>query len=146
MSPSSKEAFKDFERYENEMLSDIPLYYQQLFIYESSRMNRNGGKYGNEQFNYDWSIVDWTVEPDESGKKVLYTNTAPMQFFEHPWLNPGLYVHSKLSFDRLLTANGNLVSTEGQLAESFEAAADGMSVSFDLRDGITWHDGEPLDR
>ncbi|MGI9417710.1 MAG: ABC transporter substrate-binding protein [Geminicoccaceae bacterium] len=139
-----QEAFKDFERYENEMLSDIPLYYQQLFIYESSRMSRNGGQYGNEQFNYDWGIVDWTVEPDESGKKVLYTNTAPMQFFEHPWLNPGLYVHSKLSFDRLLTANGNLVPTEGQLAESFEAAADGMSVSFDLRDGITWHDGEPL--
>ena len=48
---------------------DIPLYYQQLFIYESSRMNRNGGQYGNEQFNYDWGIVDWTVEPDESGKK-----------------------------------------------------------------------------
>ena len=62
---------------------------------------------------------------------MLYTNTAPMQFFEHPWLNPGLYVHSKLSFDRLLTANGSLVPTEGQLAESFEAAADGMSVSFD---------------
>ena len=137
-------AFKDFERYENEMLSDIPLYYQQLFIYESARMNRNGGQYGNEQFNYDWGIVDWTVEPDESGKKVLYTNTAPMQFFEHPWLNPGLYVHSKLSFDRLVTANGSLVPTEGQLAESFEAAADGMSVSFDLRDGVTWHDGTPL--
>ena len=68
----------------------------------------------------------------------------PMQFFEHPWLNPGLYVHSKLSLDRLLTANGSLVPTEGQLAESYEAAEDGMSVSFDLKDGITWHDGAPL--
>jgi peptide/nickel transport system substrate-binding protein len=137
-------AFKDFERYENEMLSDIPLYYQQLFIYESNRMSRNGGQYGNEQFNYDWGILDWTVEPDENGKKVLYTNTAPMQFFEHPWLNPGLYVHSKLSFDHLLTANGSLVPTDGQLAESYEVAADGMSVTFDLRDGLTWHDGAPL--
>ncbi len=137
-------AFKDFERYENEMLSDIPLYYQQLFIYESNRMSRNGGQYGNEQFNYDWGIVDWTVEADESGKKVLYTNTAPMQFFEHPWLNPGIYVHSKLSFDHLLTANGSLIPTEGQLAESFEAAADGMSVSFELKGGITWHDDTPL--
>lgn len=139
-----QKAFKDFERFENDMLSDIPLYYQQLFIYESDRMSRNGGQYGNDQFNYDWNIVNWTVKPDAKGKEVLYTNTAPSTFFEHPWLNPGIYVHSKISFDHLLTANGSLVPTEGQLAESFEVAADGMSVTFDLKDGLTWHDGAPL--
>lgn len=137
-------AFKDFERFENEILSDIPLYYQQVFIYESDRMSRNGGQYGNAQFNYDWNIVNWTAEPDAKGKKVLYTNTAPSQFFQHPWLNPGLYIHSLVSFDHLLTANGSLVPTKGQLAESYEVAPDGMSVSFDLKDGLTWHDGAPL--
>ena len=60
-----KAAFADFERFENENLGDIPLYYQQLFIYESTRMSRNGGQYGNDQFNYDWGITNWTVEPDE---------------------------------------------------------------------------------
>ena len=137
-------AFKDFERFENELLSDIPLYYQQLFIYESDRIDRNGGQYGNEQFNYDWGIVNWTAEPDENGKKVVYTNNAPQQFFEHPWLNPGLYVHSKVAFDHLLTANGSLVPTDGQLTDSVEVAKDGMSVIFDLKDGVTWHDGTPL--
>lgn len=137
-------AFKDFEKYENTMLSDIPLYYQQLFIYESSRMSRNGGQYGNDQFNYDWGIVNWTVEPDSNGKNVLYTNTAPSQFFEHPWLNPGIYVFSKIGLDRLLTADGSLAPSGGQLAESYEVSADGLSATFDLKDGLTWHDGTPL--
>ena len=139
-----RQAFMEFERFENEKLSDIPLYYQQLFIYESNRMSRNGGQYGNDQFNYDWNIVNWTVEPDENGNRVLYTNNAPTAFFEHPWLNPGIYAFSKLSLDHLLTADGSLAPTEGQLAESYTVAEDGLSVTFDLKDGLTWHDGEPL--
>lgn len=137
-------AFKEFEKYENTQLSDIALYYQQLFIYESDRLNRNGHQYGNEQFNYDWGIVDWTVEPDANGNDVLYTNTAPSQFFEHPWLNPGIYVFSKIGLDHLLNADGSLTPTDGQLAESYEVSDDSLSVTFNLRDGLTWHDGEPL--
>lgn len=137
-------AFAEFEKYENEALSDIPLYYQQLFIYESDRLNRNGGLYGNAQFNYDWGIIDWTVEPDADGKKVAYTNTAPSQFFQHPLLNPGLYIYSKVVFDRLVAVDASLVPIGGQMAESFEVADDGMSVSFTLKEGLTWHDGKPL--
>lgn len=137
-------AFMELERFENDVLSDIPLYYQQLFIYESTRLDRNGAQYGNDQFNYDWGIVDWTVEPNDDGNKVAYTNTAPSQFFDHPWLNPGIYVFSKISLDHLLTANGSLAPTEGQLAESFTVSEDGMTVSFDMKDNLTWHDGEPL--
>jgi peptide/nickel transport system substrate-binding protein len=139
-----QEAFKEFTKFENSALSDIPLYYQQLFIYESNRLNRNGGQYGNDQFVYDWGVTDWTVEPDENGKKVMYTNTAPSTFFQHPWLNPGIVVFSKFGLDRLVTANGALAPTEGQLAESVSVADDGMSVTFDLKDGLTWHDGQPL--
>lgn len=137
-------AFKDFERFENTVLSDIPLYYQQLFIYESSRLDRNGGQYGNDQFNYDWGIINWTVEPDKDGKEVLYTNTAPSQFFEHPWLNPGLNAFSKLGLDHLLTADGSLAPSGGQLAESYSVSSDGMTVTFEMKDGLTWHDGEAL--
>jgi peptide/nickel transport system substrate-binding protein len=139
-----KEAFKKFERFENKVLSDIPLYYQQLFIYESKRLDRSGGQYGNDQFNYDWNIVNWTATPDANGKKVLYTNTAPTSFFQHPWLNPGIYVFSKISLDHLLTADGSLAASGGQLAESYSVGADGMSVTFDLKDGLTWHDGQDL--
>jgi peptide/nickel transport system substrate-binding protein len=137
-------AFMDFERFENDVLSDIPLYYQQLFIYESSRMDRNGGQYGNDQFNYDWNILNWTAEADSDGKEVLYTNTAPSQFFDHPWLNPGIYVFSKIGLDHLLTADGSLAPTGGQMAESYSVSDDGLTVTFDLKDGLTWHDGTPL--
>lgn len=139
-----QEAFKEFERYENTRLSDIALYYQQLFIYESDRLDRNGGQYGNDQFNYDWNIVNWTAKPDADGNNVLYTNTAPSSFFQHPWLNPGIYVFSKISLDHLLTADGSLAATGGQLAESYSVSADGMSVTFNLKEGLTWHDGQPL--
>ena len=139
-----KAAFKEFTKFENSALSDIPLYYQQLFIYESNRLNRNGGQYGNDQFVYDWGIVDWTVEPDANGKSVMYTNTAPSTFFDHPWLNPGIYAFSKVGLDRLMTADGALVPTEGQLAKSVDVADDGMSVTFELKDGLTWHDGVDL--
>ncbi len=139
-----QEAFKDFERYENTMLSDIALYYQQLFIYESNRMSRNGGEYGNDQFTYDWNIVNWTVEPDDDGKEVLYTNTAPSTFFDHPWLNPGIYVFSKIGLDHLLTADGNLTPKGGQLASDYSVSDDGLTVTFTMKDGLTWHDGDDL--
>ena len=139
-----KVAFADFQRYENEMLSDIPLYYQQLFVVESNRVNRNGGQYGNAQFNYDWGIVNWTVTPDENGKAVLYAGSGPVQFFAQPWLNPGLTMSSKVVFDRLLTADGSLVPGAGQLAESVELSNEGMTVRFTLKEGLTWHDGAPV--
>jgi len=139
-----KSAFADFQRYESEMLSDIPLYYQQLFIFESKRVDRKGGQYGNAQFNYDWNIVNWEVEPDENGKRILYTNKGPIQFFVQPWLNPGLKMSSKVVFDRLMTADGSLVPTGPQLAQSYDVSEDGKTVTFVLKDGLTWHDGAPL--
>ncbi len=141
---AQKQAFADFQKYENQQLTDIPLYYQQLFVYQSDRLKRNGGKYGNEQFNYDWGILNWTVEADKKGKRVAYTNTAPSQFFEHPWLNPGLFVQSKVGFDHLLTADGSLVPTKGQMAADYTVAADGMGVSFTLKDNLKWHDNHAL--
>ena len=137
-------AFQDFQRYESAALSDIPLYYQQIYIFESDRLDRNGGPYGNEQFNYDWNILNWTIEPDENGNEIMYTNKGPIQFFTQPWLNPGLTMGAKILYDRLMTADAALVPTDGQLAESFEVSEDGLSVTFDLRDNATWHDGEPV--
>ncbi len=137
-------AFVDFQKLENDALSDIPLYYQQLYIFESDRVDRMGGLYGNAQFNYDWGILDWEIEPDENGKRILYTNKGPIQFFFHPWLNPGLRIGNKVLWDRLLSADGSLVPNGPQLAESWEVSSDGLTVSFDLQDNATWHDGTPV--
>ncbi|HET8728585.1 MAG TPA: ABC transporter substrate-binding protein, partial [Alphaproteobacteria bacterium] len=59
-----KAAFQAIQDYENAYEHTVPLYYQQLFTYESNKLNRNGHEYGNEQYNYDWGITDWTIEPD----------------------------------------------------------------------------------
>jgi len=137
-------AYFAIQEYWNKNLDALPLYYQQLFIYESKKLNRNGHGYGNEQYNYDFGIVDWTMEPDANGKQVMYTNTAPPQFFENPWANLGIWITSKVVFDKLLTADGSLAVNGVQLAESYSVGKDGMSVSFTLKDGLTWHDGSAL--
>ena len=33
---------------------------------------------------------------------------------------------------------------EPRLATAWEGSADGLSVTFKLRDGVTWHDGKPF--
>ena len=67
-----KEAFFEIERYFSENLIHLPLYYQPMFIFESTKINRNGESYGNPQYNYDWGIVNWTVEADSEGKNTLF--------------------------------------------------------------------------
>ena len=83
---------------------------------------------------------------DATESNVLYTNGGPIEFFETPWLNPGTFFYNKVLFDRLIVADENLMTIEGegQLAETYEVSEDGMSIKFNLREGITWHDGEAI--
>ena len=139
-----KEAFFAIERYFSENLVNIPLYYQPMYIFESTRLNRNGGLYGNPQYNYDWGILNWTVTPDKNGNLVLNTNGGPQESSQSPWANPGIWMSNKVLFDRLLTCDGSLVPTRGLMAKDFNLSSDGLTLTMTLRDGLTWHDGSPL--
>jgi len=141
---AQKKAFFELQKYENAVLPEIPLYYQQVFVVQSKRLDRAGAPYGNEQFNYDWNIVKWDLPKDASGKKVLKTNGGPVSFFEAPFLNPGLFMSTKVLFDHLVVADASLTPYKGQLASSYKVSADGKTISFTLRDGIAWHDGSPI--
>lgn len=136
--------YQEMEGIINESVYLLPLYYQQLYVFQSDRINRNGAPIGNEQYNYNSAIETWTVEPNEDGEAVAYTNGAPMQFFEVPWQNLGIWVHSKYAFDTILEADGSLTPIGGELAETYEVSDDGMVFTFTLQDGLTWHDGSPI--
>lgn len=139
-----REGYFAMERIINENAYIIPLYYQQLYTYESDRLDRNGAPYGNEQFNYNWGVENWTVTPDDAGKSVLYTNAGPAQFFEVPWQNLGIWVSNKFAFDTILEADGSLTPIGGEMAESYSVSEDGLTFTFTLKDGLTWHDGSPI--
>jgi peptide/nickel transport system substrate-binding protein len=138
---AQKKAFMELQKYENENLFAIPLYYQQLFIFESNRINRKNIPYGNEQFSYDWRIIDWDIKPDKNGERVMYSNDGPVEFFVTPFVNPGSEMSLKLLFDRLIVVDENLNPKKGQLASKYSMSDDGLTIEFVLRDGITWHDG-----
>ncbi len=139
-----KAGFFKIVKYMQDQLYTLPLYNQQAFIYESNKVNRNGGMYGNPQYNYDWRITNWTTEPDANGKMIMRTNTGPIEFFEHPWFNPGLFISNKVLFDRLITCDGGLAPTRPQMAKHYSLSSDGMTLTFIMKDNLKWHDGSSI--
>ena len=57
--------------------------------------------------------------------------------------NNSYYYFSKLVFEGLFEFDEDL-NVDPQLAESYKLGEDGRSIDIKLRDGIKWHDGEPL--
>ncbi len=141
---AQKKAFFALEKYTNKILPMIPLYYQQVYIAQSKKLNRAGAPYGNPQYNYDWNIINWTIPPNSSGKTVLRTNGGPVSFFEAPFLNPGIFMSTRVLFDHLVVANATFTGFKPQLASAYKVSPDGKTISFTLRKGITWQDGSPI--
>lgn len=138
-----RQAFMELEKYENGTLPILPLYYQKVFIVQSDRLDRRGTAYGNEQFNYDWDIVNWEIK-GEKGVKVMRTNGGPVSFFEHPFFNPGFHMSTKVLYDHLLKADGSLKVKGPQLAKEYSVSQDGKTVEFVMKKDIFWHDGDAI--
>jgi peptide/nickel transport system substrate-binding protein len=49
-----------------------------------------------------------------------------------------------LTYDYMITYSMEDMSPEPGLAESWEASEDGLTWTFDIREGVLWSDGEPL--
>ena len=81
---------------------------------------------------------------DPDATLTLATNADPTI---NPW-TPGAVVESNLIntlvFDQLVRYSKKDLSPSPGLATSWEAAPDGLSWTFKLRDDVTWQDGEPF--
>ncbi|MGL4372227.1 MAG: ABC transporter substrate-binding protein, partial [Turicibacter sp.] len=55
------DAFFDLQKYENEQLFSMPLYYQPIFLITSDKITKGADALGNPQFNYDWNIQNWEI-------------------------------------------------------------------------------------
>jgi len=51
---------------------------------------------------------------------------------------------TELLFDRLLAVNPQTGSSVAGLASSWRTSADGLTITFTLRDDVLWHDGQPF--
>lgn len=85
-----------------------------------------------------------TEESGSAGPVIIGSNSAPRT------LNP-LYFPSRqdaivtnLIFDNFVEPDEDGY-IQGRLAESFDISDDGMTYTFHLRHGVTWHDGEIFD-
>ena len=136
-----KAAYDAIQIYENENVEVIPLFYIPSWIVTSDKLDMAGNPVGNDQFTYQKNILDWTIDRED---QTLYTNGGAFNNIEHPAVNPGLWWTQEILFDRLLNADGSLAPTDGLLAESFTVSEDGTEITFVIRDGVKWHDGEPL--
>src|SRR5690606_4280239 len=47
-------------------------------------------------------------------------------------------------FEALVFINPETLQADPLLADSWEISSDGLTVTFKLKDGVTWHNGEPL--
>lgn len=52
------------------------------------------------------------------------------------------YPYAYIAFELLVELNPDTSELVGNLAESWEFSADGLSLTCSLREGVTWHDGE----
>ncbi|MEG0214660.1 MAG: ABC transporter substrate-binding protein, partial [Hungatella sp.] len=59
---AQKKAFNDVQKYENETLFCLPLYYQPIFLLHSDKIAKGPETIGNPQFNYNWGIENWELK------------------------------------------------------------------------------------
>src|SRR6185295_10577414 len=89
--------------------------------------------------------VTWSAEPVKGGRLVVAADSEP------PNLNPAIVASNGVFFvaSKVVEtlAEASYEGKDGlapRLAIAWEGSADGKSVTFKLRQGVSWHDGKPF--
>ncbi len=91
----------------------------------------------------DYSSLD--IQPGTPGGMLtLPLDDSPSTFFYYGEINNNVAVLAQQMFDSLVEFNLDTYELEPGLAESWDISEDGTVYTFNLRDGVTWSDGEPF--
>ncbi len=97
--------------------------------------------------------IDATLTPDiaiepaqHEGGTLIHGAAADVNSIMPHTFDSPVSVHAlSLVYESLNTKDPQTGEPVGVLAESWEQAEDGVTWTFKLHDGVTWHDGEPFD-
>ena len=84
-----------------------------------------------------------TTAPTRGGTLVAALDSDPGQLNPAITTNGGVHTASEIMFNGLVGLSPEQTPVP-ELADSWEVLEDGALYRFDLRDGVTWHDGEPF--
>lgn len=85
------------------------------------------------------------IEPGQPGGTLtLALADAPPTFFYYGDLSNDIKLFSQQVFDTLVEFDLETYELVPGLAASWEISDDGLVYTFNLRQGVTWHDGEPF--
>ncbi|HZJ09400.1 MAG TPA: ABC transporter substrate-binding protein [Trueperaceae bacterium] len=85
------------------------------------------------------------IEPGTVGGTVtLPLGAAPPTFLYYAQIDNATQTLTQQVFDSLVEFDLQTYELQPALAESWEVSEDGTVYTFHLREGVTWHDGEPF--
>ncbi|WP_097677483.1 ABC transporter substrate-binding protein [Anaerosalibacter sp. Marseille-P3206] len=100
-----------------------------------------GNKNVSEQGNVE------KTEETQKVEDVLYTvinsGTTMDTQFDHLWVNRG-ELFKVLTFRSLFLPDATLTNVKPDLASDYKISEDGLTYTITMKDGVTWHDGEPV--
>ncbi|RWE03427.1 MAG: ABC transporter substrate-binding protein, partial [Mesorhizobium sp.] len=89
--------------------------------------------------------IGFAQTPKKGGRLVLAADSEPRNLNPAIVASNGVFFISSKIVETLAEASfDGKDGLQPRLALSWEGAADGLSVSFKLRDGVRWHDGKPF--
>ncbi|CDX39340.1 Extracellular solute-binding protein family 5 [Mesorhizobium plurifarium] len=89
--------------------------------------------------------IAFAQTPKKGGRLVLAADSEPRNLNPAIVASNGVFFISSKIVETLAEASfDGKDGLEPRLALSWEGAADGLSVTFKLRDGVKWHDGKPF--